>query len=66
MACECFRLTDGQFARLKPYLPTETRGVPRVDLRRVISRTVHVPRSVWPKLAYPIAGRHHAVRSGNP
>ena len=42
---ELFWLSDRQFARLRPLLPTDTRGVPRVDDRRVISGTVHVLRS---------------------
>ena len=29
-------------ARLKPYLPCKSRGVPRVDDRRVISGIIHV------------------------
>ena len=37
-----FWLTDTQFARLEPHLPTDTRGKPRVDDRRVISGIVHV------------------------
>ena len=37
-----FRLSDEQFARIKPHLPTDTRGVRRVDDRRVISGIVHV------------------------
>lgn len=45
MGSDCFWLTDDQFARLKPHLPTKTRGVPRVDDRRVISGIVHVLRS---------------------
>ena len=32
-----FWLTDRQFARIAPHLPTDTRGKPRVDDRRVIS-----------------------------
>ena|SRR5713226_6324859 len=40
-----FWLDDGQFAQLAPYLPTDTRGVPRVDDRRVISGIVHVLKS---------------------
>ena len=40
-----FWLTDAQFARLKPLLPNDTRGVPRVDDRRVISGIVHVLKS---------------------
>ncbi len=37
-----FWLTAEQFARLEPHLPTDTRGKPRVDDRRVISGIVHV------------------------
>jgi transposase len=40
-----FWLTEDQFRRLEPLLPTDTRGVPRVDDRRVISGIVHVLRS---------------------
>ena len=42
---DCFWLTDDQFARLKSHLPTDTRGKPRVDDRRVISGIVHVLKS---------------------
>ena len=35
-----FWLSEEQFARLQPLLPTDTRGVPRVDDRRVISGIV--------------------------
>jgi transposase len=40
-----FWLTDQQFERLVPYLPTDTRGKPRVDDRRVISGIIHVLKS---------------------
>ena len=40
-----FWLSEGQFVRLQPLLPTDTRGVPRVDDRRVISGIVHVLQS---------------------
>ena len=40
-----FWLSAAQFARLQPLLPTATRGVPRVDDRRVISGIVHVLQS---------------------
>ena len=40
-----FWLNDEQFARLKPLLPTDTRGKPRVDDRRVISGIIHVLKS---------------------
>ena len=39
---ELFWLSDQQFRRLQPFLPTDTRGVARVDDRRVISGIVHV------------------------
>jgi transposase len=42
---DLFWLSDEQFARLAPLLPTDTRGVPRVDDRRVISGIVQVLRS---------------------
>ena len=40
-----FWLTKDQFARLEGLLPTDTRGKPRVDNRRVISGIVHVLKS---------------------
>ncbi len=40
-----FWLTKDQFARLKPLLPADTRGKPRVDDRRVISGIVQVLKS---------------------
>ena len=40
-----FWLTKAQFARLRPLLPTDTRGKPRVEDRRVISGIVHVMKS---------------------
>lgn len=40
-----FWLSDEQFARLAPLLPDDTRGIPRVNDRRVISGIVHVLRS---------------------
>ena len=42
---DCFWLTEAQFFRLKALLPTDTRGKPRVDDRRVISGIVHVLKS---------------------
>ncbi len=42
---DVFLLTETQMARLQPLLPTSTRGVARVDDRRVISGIVHVLRS---------------------
>lgn len=37
-----FWLTDERFAKLKPHLPTDTRGMPPVDDRRLISGIIHV------------------------
>ena len=42
---DAFLLDDRQWTRLRPLLPNNTRGVPRVDDRRVISGIVHVLRS---------------------
>ena len=40
-----FWLTDEQFAKIAPHLPTDTRGKERVDDRRVISGIVQALRS---------------------
>jgi transposase len=40
-----FWLTDAQFAKIAPHLPTNTRGKPWVDDRRVISGIIHVLKS---------------------
>lgn len=45
MTDHLFWLTDDQFVRLEPHLPTDTRGKARVDDRRVISGIVHVLKS---------------------
>ncbi|TLU70730.1 transposase [Lichenicoccus roseus] len=44
MATE-FWLSERQWKRLVPLLPRKSRGVPRVDDRRVISGVVHVLKS---------------------
>ena len=45
MPHDSFWLSEEQFARLRPLLPSDTRGVPRVDDRRVISGIIHVLQS---------------------
>jgi len=40
-----FWLSDGQWGRIEPYLPTDVRGKKRVDDRRVISGILHVIKS---------------------
>jgi transposase len=42
---EGFWLSDAQWQRLAPLLPNKSRGVKRVDDRRVISGIIHVLRS---------------------
>src|SRR5262245_23509370 len=44
MSRKLFWLSDEQWERVKPHLPTDVRGKPRVDDRRVISGVVHVLR----------------------
>ncbi|MEO9341008.1 IS5 family transposase [Mesorhizobium sp. SB112] len=51
-----FWLTDAQFAKLKPHLPTDTRGKPRVDDRRVISGIIHVIKSGGRWVDAPVYG----------
>ena len=45
MSGDLFWLSEAQFAKVAPFLPTDTRGVPRVDDRRVISGIIHVLKS---------------------
>ena len=40
-----FWLTDMQFSKIEPHLPTDTRGKARVDDRHVISGIIHVLKS---------------------
>src|SRR5215467_13494736 len=45
MRANLFWLSDEQWARIEPHLPTDVRGVERVDDRRVISGILHVIKS---------------------
>ena len=45
MGAELFWLSEAQFAKIVPLLPSDTRGKPRVDDRRVISGIVQVLKS---------------------
>src|SRR5436305_13838729 len=45
MRKKLFWLSDGQWERIEPHLPTDVRGVERQDDRRVISGIVHVLKS---------------------
>lgn len=40
-----FWFSDVQWSRIEPLLPTDTRGMPRVDDRRVLSGIVHALQS---------------------
>ena len=42
---DLFWFADAQWGGIKPLLPTNTRGLKRVDDRRVLSGIVHVIRS---------------------
>src|SRR5438094_2634833 len=42
MSRNLFWLSDEQWARIEPHLPTDVRGVERADDRRVISGIMHV------------------------
>lgn len=42
MDADLFWLSERQFARIAPHLPTDTRGKPRVDDRRVISGIIQI------------------------
>lgn len=57
-----FWLTDEQFLRVEPFLPSVTRGVSQVDDRRVISGIVQVVKSErrWKK-ASPDYGPHKTL-----
>ena len=51
-----FWLTDGQFAKIAPHLPTDTRGKARVDDRRVISGIIRwAAKGVWVDLFHALA-----------
>jgi transposase len=45
MSRNLFWLSDEQWARIEPHLPTDVRGVERADDRRVISGIIHVLKS---------------------
>jgi transposase len=73
MGRNLFWLSDEQWARIEPHLPTDVRGVERSDDRRVISGIVHVlkcgcrwcdcPEAYGPPTTiYTCAG--HGVASG--
>ena len=45
MSRNLFWLSDQQWQRIEPHLPTDVRGVPRQDDRRIISGIIHVLKS---------------------
>ncbi|SJM34952.1 hypothetical protein BQ8482_570009 [Mesorhizobium delmotii] len=42
---EHFWLSEEQFGLLEPHLRTDSRGRPRIDVRRAISGIIHVVKS---------------------
>ena len=59
-----FWLSDGQWERIEPHLPTDVRGVERQDDRRVISGIVHVLKSGCPQLWHSGASKPTGRVSG--
>ena len=45
MSRNLFWLSDEQWQRIEPHLPTDVRGVERQDDRRIISGIIHVLKS---------------------
>ena len=52
---DLFWLSEAQFSRIVPHLPSDTRGVARVDDRRVISGIIHVLKSGGRWIDAPVA-----------
>jgi transposase len=48
-----FWLSDEQWERIEPHLPTDVRGIERVDDRRVISGVVHILKTGLPLVRLP-------------
>jgi hypothetical protein len=55
-----FWLTKAQLKRIEPFFP-RTRGMPRVDDRRVVSGIIYVILSFSPQSRYS-SGRHRDVK----
>ena len=45
MSRNLFWLSDEQWERIEPHLPTDVRGVERQDDRRIVSGIIHVLKS---------------------
>jgi transposase len=56
-----FWLSDEQWRRIEPHLPTDVRGKDRVDNRRVISGIVHVLKSDGAIAPIPMALRQRST-----
>jgi hypothetical protein len=52
MSRDQFWLTEAQFSKIGPHLPTDTRGKPRVDDRRVISAVDRCLENLRRKMAF--------------
>src|SRR4051794_24612627 len=64
MSRDHFWLTDKQFARIAPHLPTGTRGKPRVDDRRVVSGLVQVRAPAPSQATTASTGYRVVMRAG--
>ena len=61
MSRNLFWLSDEQWQRIEPHLPTDVRGVERQDDRRIISGVIHVLKSGCP-LSIGAWGTYRACR----
>jgi transposase len=59
-----FWLSNAQWERIEPHLPTDVRGIERVDDRRVISGIVHVLKTGcrWCDCSHTQEQKDHSYR----
>jgi hypothetical protein len=58
-----FWLSDEQFARLKPHLPSDTRGKPRVDAGKEYGPFHDFACAAWPMVFGSEKGLGHAIKT---
>ena len=47
MRANLFWFSDGQWARIEPFIPSNRRGVKPKNNRRILSGIIHVLKTVW-------------------
>ena len=65
MSRNLFWLSDEQWQRIEPHLPTDVRGVERQDDRRIISGIIHVLKSGcrWVRLSRSLRASDDGLQS---